>query len=134
LLADFFNQEWGLARRTGLIDRAIPQRILALGIVAAGKEGPSFFRALLNEISSTVRLRTFHAKRERLGGFTFGIGRTAPKLLPSLGAALGGAQDQQFAAPRAVWNSIRLICAIRRLCLPADAIYQAGGGDFLASC
>ena len=35
-LGDFFGHERRLAHRTGLINRLVPQRLLALGILGAG--------------------------------------------------------------------------------------------------
>lgn len=73
LLADFLNQERGLARRAGFGHRAIPEGEFTLGIITACEKRAAFARPLLHEVTAAIRLRTLDAERQRLGRLTLRI-------------------------------------------------------------
>ena len=80
LLADLFNKERSLTHGARFVERAIPQRIFTLWVTATRIKIPSLLRALLNQISTTIGLRTFHSQRDRLGRLAFRIGGASQKL------------------------------------------------------
>ena len=62
LFAHFLDEKRGAAGRAGLVDRAIPQGILAGRILTAGKERTSFSGTLLDKVAATAWLGTLHAQ------------------------------------------------------------------------
>src|SRR5215213_6245331 len=80
LLTHLFNEERSLTGRTGLGDRAVPQRILALRITTTGIEGAALLRPLLNQVTIATWLRAFHTQSERLRCFAFRISGAGDEL------------------------------------------------------
>jgi hypothetical protein len=85
LFTDFLDEKRSAAGRTGLVDWAIPQSILARRILTAGKERTAFSCALLNEVTATAWLGTLHTQRERLSGLALRIGGAGNELSKSPG-------------------------------------------------